>query len=567
MRALVFAISSVVLAAVCHAEIITVDDDGPADFNNIQAAIDDSNDGDVLIVQPGTYSGSGNLNIDFKGKTITVRSEKGPQACVIDCEGTGRGFNFHSAESSSSILEGFTITNGFHSRLGGAIYCDYSSPTITNCIFRENTSGWKGGAIMSAGSKPKIINCLFQNNVAQWGGGLHTSAVYGSNQGPIMSNCTFVDNFANNRFGGGGVYCDSTGKTTLTNCIVWGNTYQGGGGYIAQVKLPNAVIIYCCIEGSSGSAPLLAPDGYHLLAGSPCINAGNPEHLVDANESDIDGQPRIIGGRVDIGADEFHGNNARPIADAGDDQIAYAWYDWLAEVILDGSGSYDDDSHVLTYLWSWSIDVNSFTAFGPSPRIKLPAGEHVVELVVNDRVEDSEPDEVIITVVPPVQADTRFTPQALKPGSKGRWVKVHFVLPEGYVVEDVDTNSPVEISDPFYIGSDHMNVFVNEDGLVKIEAAFDRAAFCATGKDYESAEVTVVGLLASGQYFYGMDTIRLITNYLKRVAVLTSHWLENCGNPDYCDDFDLNEDFVVNFKDFSMMLDGCFIEIVMTATK
>jgi parallel beta-helix repeat protein len=546
----------------------------------IQASIDAAVDGDEVVLDTGTYTGDGNRDIDFLGKAITVRSLNGPETCIINCEGTEseshRGFYFHAGEGPDSVLSGLTITNGYAPKmqigkyirmLGGAIYCDYSSPVITNCIFRENISGWKGGAIMSSGSKPKIINCLFQNNVAQWGGGLHTSAVYGSSQGPIMTNCTFVDNFANNRFGGGGVYCDSSGKTTLTNCILWGNTFQGGGGYIAQVHLPNPVVSYCCIEGSFGSVPLLAPDGYHLLAGSPCINTGNPGHPVDANESDIDGQPRIIGGRVDIGADEFHGNNARPIADAGEDQIAYAWFDWLAEVILDGSGSYDDDGHVLTYLWRWTIDVNNFIATGPSPRVKLPVGEHVVELVVNDRVEDSEPDEVIITVVPPVQAGMRFTPQALNPSSKGRWVKAHFVLPEGYVVEDVDTNSPTEISDPFYIGSDHMNVFVNEDDLVEIEAAFDRAAFCATGKDYESVEVTVVGLLASGQYFYGMDTIRIITNHLKFLGVLASHWLENCGNSDYCDGIDLNEDSVVNFKDFSMMLDGCCIEIFTTATK
>lgn len=52
-------------------------DDGPADFNNIQAAIDDSNDGDTIIVADGTYTGLNNREIDFKGKAITVRSPNG----------------------------------------------------------------------------------------------------------------------------------------------------------------------------------------------------------------------------------------------------------------------------------------------------------------------------------------------------------------------------------------------------------------------------------------------------------------------------------------------------------
>jgi len=67
--------------------IIYVDDDGPADFNNIQAAIDDSNDGDTIIVADGTYTGGGNREISFRGKAITVRSENGPENCIIDCQG------------------------------------------------------------------------------------------------------------------------------------------------------------------------------------------------------------------------------------------------------------------------------------------------------------------------------------------------------------------------------------------------------------------------------------------------------------------------------------------------
>ena len=55
-------------------KIIYVDDDGPADFTNIQAAIDDANHGDTVEVRPGTYTGDGNRDIDFLGKAITIRS-------------------------------------------------------------------------------------------------------------------------------------------------------------------------------------------------------------------------------------------------------------------------------------------------------------------------------------------------------------------------------------------------------------------------------------------------------------------------------------------------------------
>jgi len=76
------------LTCPCIAKTITVDDDGPADFNNIQAAISDANDGDTVLVKDGRYTGTGNRDIDFRGKAITVRSENGPENCIIDCNGT-----------------------------------------------------------------------------------------------------------------------------------------------------------------------------------------------------------------------------------------------------------------------------------------------------------------------------------------------------------------------------------------------------------------------------------------------------------------------------------------------
>jgi hypothetical protein len=119
------------------ARTIHVDNNGPADFNNIQAAIDDSNDGDTIIVSDGTYTGDGNRDIDFLGKAITLRSENGPVNCIIDCQGSEadphRGFTFHSGEGPNSVLAGLTITNGARFGAGG-IHCEYSSPKITNCV-------------------------------------------------------------------------------------------------------------------------------------------------------------------------------------------------------------------------------------------------------------------------------------------------------------------------------------------------------------------------------------------------------------------------------------------------
>jgi hypothetical protein len=161
--------------------------------------------------------------------------------------------------------------------------------------------------------------------------------------------------------------------------------------------------------------------------------------------------------------------------------------------------------------------------------------------------------------LPPMEVAMRFTPQALNPGSQGKWVKAHLVLPEGYAVEHVNADTPVLINE-LGIESDHVNVSVNEDDLVEVEAAFDRADFCA-GTDYGPAEVTVTGLLINGQPFYGTDTIRIISNKLAYITVVASHWLEtNCGQPDWCNGLDLDQNSTVDFMDFAL-LDGCCIQI------
>ncbi|MFC1715984.1 T9SS type A sorting domain-containing protein [Candidatus Poribacteria bacterium] len=84
----------------------------PGVYPTIQQGIDAARNGDTVIVADGTYRGVGNKDLDFQGKVITVRSENGPEYTVIDCEGSGRGFLFHSGETSGSVVSGFTIENG-----------------------------------------------------------------------------------------------------------------------------------------------------------------------------------------------------------------------------------------------------------------------------------------------------------------------------------------------------------------------------------------------------------------------------------------------------------------------
>ncbi len=419
-------------------------------------------------------------------------------SCTVANNTTGNG---------SGTYSGYHETVGGNGGNGGGIFC-YSG-TVSNCAIMNNITGnggngdeWPGhssdggrggsGGGIYCSSAAIFTNCLIAGNRTGDGGdgSGYAGDFYGGDGGSgagifgpsaTVANCTIAQNIAGSGGSGGsggndgsdgegaGAYADS--NTVITNSIVWGSspdqlvgqdcnnvTYCDIGGSICSGMNGNISADPCFVDPNN-PAPNLRD--YHLLSSSPCINTGDPNHPIDPNETDIDGQPRVIGGRIDMGADEV------------------------------------------------------------------------------------------------VIAAMRLTPPALNPFSQGKWIKAHLVLPEGFAVEDVDENTPA-LLEPFSIESDHINVFVNEDGLVEIEAAFDRAAFCEAGVNDEAIEVRVIGSFTNGEYFYGTDTIRIVNGGLKYVAVLASHWLEaGCGAPDWCGGADADRDSAVDFVDFALFDDCC----------
>ena len=72
----------------------------PDSFSTIQLAIVNASSGDTIVVADGTYTGSGNKDIDFYGKSLYLKSQNGYEHTTIDCEGDGRGFIFTLFEDS-----------------------------------------------------------------------------------------------------------------------------------------------------------------------------------------------------------------------------------------------------------------------------------------------------------------------------------------------------------------------------------------------------------------------------------------------------------------------------------
>ncbi|MHC4758058.1 MAG: S8 family serine peptidase, partial [Planctomycetota bacterium] len=226
----------------------------PEDYSTIQMAIDRSWDNGTVWVADNTYTGEGNHDIDFRGKSIVVRSENGPGNCIIDCQTLGRGFHFHSGEDSNSTLSGFTITNGYADR-GGGILCSAGSPTINNCIFNGNSAG--GGTYDSGGglynnynSNPVLINCEFNNNSASYGGGLYNYCGM-----PTLTNCAFSGNSATEPAGGsGGGMLNVRSGPTLTNCTFSGNSAVKYGGGLSHSYGSSLMLINCAFSGNTASS-------------------------------------------------------------------------------------------------------------------------------------------------------------------------------------------------------------------------------------------------------------------------------------------------------------------------
>jgi len=278
-----------------------LEDGSPAHpFDSLQEALDLALNGDTVMVLPGIYSGPGNRDLKFNGKSITVRSTDPNDArivdtTVIDCQGVHRAFSFLNGEGRAATVEGFTIQDG-HAEWGGAILCIEASPTIKDCIIAVCTSDTYGGAIYCEESEGTIRHCrIIQNKARKRGGGIYLgtncsvqildSLLLSNNAGDsggaiacelnffgnsVIQGCSVEGNSAAKN--GGGIYCRDFHGLSVTGCDIRRNQCrdQGGGLFIWQsqdstVVSDIAVVenaadeasgMYCTLEGSAATVTL-----------------------------------------------------------------------------------------------------------------------------------------------------------------------------------------------------------------------------------------------------------------------------------------------------------------------
>ena len=257
-----------------------------------------------------------------------------------------------------------TFTGNYAGRNGGAICNINSRPDLTNCTFSHNSAWYGGGAMHNNDSMPNLVNCTFVENSSRYGGSIYNQESdlvltncaflgnYGSDYGGgmyntnnsnlILNNCTFSANQAGS-YGAGmsSNRCDLilTNCTFAKNSATEGNALAFNGGH-SIAELRNCIlwdditamwindsskinVLYSNISGGwpgegnidfdpmfvdadgPDNIPGTADDNLRLASLSPCVDSGDPLYVPGPDETDFDGNQRITGAHIDMGAYEF----------------------------------------------------------------------------------------------------------------------------------------------------------------------------------------------------------------------------------------------------------------------
>ncbi|MFH1842694.1 MAG: right-handed parallel beta-helix repeat-containing protein, partial [bacterium] len=287
----------------------TVDPDpGSGDYTTIAEAILDVPANVRLELADGTYSGTGNVNIDPAGKPLVIASASGdPTLCILDCGGLPldpyRAFWFHSGEDNTTMVQGITIRNGYaaaslNGGRGGGVLCESgSSPRFSDLIFEDNSAeGGGGGLHVGSYCAPVVERCIFRYNeslpgaknpgsqvgkaATSGGGGVHIE-VQGK---PIISDCTFIGNSSDPvappkpgnqtkaaTSGGGGVHIEITGSATIDHCTFAKNSSPNNGGVIYCADLCTLTVTNTIIAfGTTGTASVVCDSAATITADISC---------------------------------------------------------------------------------------------------------------------------------------------------------------------------------------------------------------------------------------------------------------------------------------------------------
>ena len=196
---------------------------------------------------------------------------------ITDCRILGNtggcGGGIFCFDQSSPLISDCTIARNAGSDGGGICCAVSSSPTISGCTILQNRAEWGGGGIHSESSSPSIVNCTITGNLAGVGGGIDS----GNSSSASVFNCVVTDNQA---AAGGGIYCSSSAETLIKSCTITGNSaWETNGGGVDVYRDASATIENCILWGNS------APQGAQIALAS----SWGGEPIVTVRYCDVEG--------------------------------------------------------------------------------------------------------------------------------------------------------------------------------------------------------------------------------------------------------------------------------------
>jgi hypothetical protein len=290
MRTVLHMVIFLVLSyGIVSATIINV----PNDYTTIQAAIDNSLDGDTVIVQPSTYY----ENINYNGHRIvlgslflTTSDTSYISTTIIDGGSLDAVVKFLSGEDGNTVLSGFTIQNGD----GGGIICQNCNPVIDHCIITNNYDNVGGGMECMSGGSPTVSNSSLIGNSAS-----SAAALFCNDSAPVFTDCVIKNNNAN--IDAGGLLLSNESHATLQNTVCTGNTAGEDGGFMlcreSSPNFENCQILYNT-AGLRGGA-IHTYNYYHWTHYAPTFT----DCIIAHNEAQWGGGIKL--GTLDDGGEAF----------------------------------------------------------------------------------------------------------------------------------------------------------------------------------------------------------------------------------------------------------------------
>ncbi len=215
-----------------------------APFDAIQEAISAASSTDVVHVLAGTYTGTGNRDLDLQGKQISVVGDAGAAMTIIDCQGSEvephRGFLVNGGETTATVVSGVTIRNGHSDGGSGLRVVNGSAVRVENCVIEtcQTVAGRGGGIEVFAAAHLELVGSTVTGCSAFRGGGI-----------AVLGSATVIDSTVSLCTGteySGGIHVENSDATIdLQGGAVTGNSCVGtggGGGMALHFGQPSATI-------------------------------------------------------------------------------------------------------------------------------------------------------------------------------------------------------------------------------------------------------------------------------------------------------------------------------------